>query len=218
MQTQPNGLNFSFLILAATALALAAGSTSHAGDAPQTKAKPHKIAVDFAKGNQVQVLGEYEYEGSVIVIPEAKQEEPGAKPVVQKSKALPMRVSAKLKYVQRGTGSGQAVRLYDSAVAKINLDTGKTKPELEMANRLVIARLKNKPGMRVEMASIKNMLNQKEYELLQTAADPLSLPLLFSKKQAAVGDKWKPNLDALAKFSERRQNYHHRRRNEPQGR
>ena len=54
--------------------------------------------------------------------------------------------------------------------------------------------------MRVEMASIKDMLNQKEYELLQTAADPLSLPMLFSKKKASIGQKWEPNLDALAKF------------------
>ena len=200
MQIRPNGLSFSFLILAAIAIAVVPASASHAGDAPQTKAKPHNIAINFAKGSQVKVSGEFEYEGSVIVIPEAKQEKPGVKPKAQKPKALPLRVSANLKYSQRSTGSGQAVRLYDSAIAKINLDTGKTKPELELANRLVIARLKDKPGMRVEMASIKNMLNQKEYELLQTSADPLSLPMLFTKKGAAVGDKWKPNLDALAKF------------------
>ena len=200
MQTRPNGLNLSFLISAAIAFAFTGVSASHAGDAPQTKAKPHKISIDFAKGSQVQISGDYEYEGFVIVIPEAVQTKPGVKPKAQKSKSLPLRVSAKLNYFQRSTGNGQAVRLYDSAVAKINLDTGKTKPELELANRLVIARLKNSPGMRVEMASIKDMLNQKEYELLQTAADPLSLPVLFSKKQAAVGDKWEPNLDALAKF------------------
>ena len=200
MQTRPNGLNSSFLILAAIAMAFVPASISLAGDAQQTKNKPYKIAIDFAKGSQVKVLGEYEYEGSVIVIPEAVEAEPAAKRKAQKSKALPLRVSADLHYSQRSTGSGQAVRLYDSAIAKIKLDTGKTKPELELANRLVIARLKNKPGMRVEMASIKNMLNQKEYELLQTAADPLSLPMLFSKKQAKVGDNWKPNLDALAKF------------------
>ena len=200
MQTRPNGLNFSFLILAAIAMSFAPVSTSHAGDAQQTKSKPHKIAIDFAKGSQVQVLGEYEYEGSVIVIPEAEQTDPNNKPKAQKSKSLPLRVTADLRYYQRSTGGGQAVRLYDSATAKINLDSGKTKPELEMSNRLVIARLKDTPNMRVEMASIKDMLNQKEYELLQTAADPLSLPRLFSKKQAAVGDKWKPNLDALAKF------------------
>ena len=200
MKTRPNGLNLGFLVLAAIATTLTANSTSHAGDAPQTKEKSYQIAIEFAKGSQAKVLGEYEYEGSVIVIPEAEQEEPGVKPKAQKPQSLPLRVSADLKYFQRSTGNGQAVRLYDSAIAKINLDTGKTKPELEMANHLVIARLKDTPGMRVEMASIKNMLNQKEYELLQTAADPLSLPLLFYKKQAAVGDKWKPNLDALAKF------------------
>ena len=200
MQTRPNGLNFSFLILSAIAIAFVPASTSHAGDAQQTKTKPYEIAIDFAKGSQTQILGEYEYEGSVIVIPEAVQASPDDKPKAQKAQTLPLRVAADLHYFQRSTGSGQAVRLYDSAIAKIKLDTGAVKPELELANRLVIARLKDKPSMRVEMASIKDMLNQKEYELLQTAADPLSLPMLFSKKRAAVGDNWKPDLDALAKF------------------
>ena len=210
MQIRPNGPYSNFLTLAALATLFAFASTCFAGAAPQAKTKTktkakakakgksYSIGVNFPKGGQVRVVGEYEYEGSVIVIPEA--DETAKKPKPQKSKALPMRVSAKLEYDQRSTGNGQAVRLYDSAVARIRLDTGKTKPELELANRLVIARLKTKPRMRVEMASIKDMLNQKEYELLQTAADPLSLPMLFAKKNAVVGQKWAPNLDALAKF------------------
>ncbi len=201
MKFRPNGFNLSFnLVLAAIALAFA--STSFAGDLPQSqrnKGKTYQIAIDFAKGSQVRVSGEYEYEGSVIVVPEAKQSKK-TKPQEQKPKLLPLRVSANLKYDQRSTGSNQAVRLYDSAIAKINLDTGKTKPELELSNRLVIARLKKNPMMRVEMASIKSMLNQKEYELLLTAADPLSLPMLFSKQKATIGQKWEPDLNALAKF------------------
>ena len=201
MRIRPNRFYLSFnFVLAAIAIVLASTSTSSAGDFPQRKSnqgKAYQIAIDFAKGSQVRVAGEYEYEGSVIVIPEAENDKKAKAP---KPKVLPLRVSANLKYDQRSTGSNQAVRLYDSAVAKINLDTGKTKPELEMANRLIVARLKTKPQMRVEMASIKNMLNQKEYELLQTAADPLSLPMLFSKKKASIGEKWEPNLNALAKF------------------
>ena len=198
MQIRPNGSYSRLFNLVAIAIAFASASTCFAGQAPQTKGKSYSIGVDFAKGSQVRVLGEYEYEGSVIVIPEPLDDDKKSKP--QKSKALPMRVSAKLEYDQRSTGNGQAVRLYDSALASIRLDAGKTKPELEIANRLVIARLKAKPRMRVEMASIKDMLNQKEYELLQTAADPLSLPLLFKQKKATVGQKWEPSLDALAKF------------------
>ena len=198
MQIRPNTLYSSFFTLAAIAIAFASASTCFAGAVPQTKGKSYSIGIDFAKGAQTRVVGEYEYEGEVIVIPEAP--ETVRKPKPQKAKELPMRVSAKLEYDQRSTGNGQAVRLYDSAVARIRLDTGKTKPELELDNRLVIARLKNKPRMRVEMASIKDMLNQKEYELLQTAADPLSLPMLFSKKKVFVDQKWKPNLNALAKF------------------
>lgn len=202
MQIRPIGFKFSFAILATTALAFVSATTfagTQQTKAKKPKSKSYQIAIDFAKGSQVRVAGEYEYAGSVIVIPEANEADKKKKKE-QLSKALPMRVTAELKYIQRSTGGGQAVRFYDSAAAKIKLDAGKTTPELELANRLVIARLKAKPQMRVEMASIKGMLNQKEYELLQTAADPLSLPMLFAKKQAAVGDKWKPNSEALAKF------------------
>ena len=137
MHIRPNGLHPICFTLAVIAIAFASGSTCFAGAAPQAKGKSYSIGIDFAKGAQVRVVGEYEYEGEVIVIPEAP--ETAKKPKPQKAKELPMRVSAKLEYDQRSTGNGQAVRLYDSAVAKIRLDTGKTKPELELDNRLVIA-------------------------------------------------------------------------------
>lgn len=161
---------------------------------PQAESK-HDIAIEFNKDKQVRVAGEYEYEGSVIVVPEATEEAKEPAP-----KAMPLRVSARLRYSQRATSKGQAVRFYETAAAKIKLDEGRTNPSLGSDNRLVIARLKDKPMMRVEMASITDTLSQQEFELIRTSADPLSLPELFFKKKASVGDKWKPSLDALAKF------------------
>jgi len=76
MQIRPIGFKFSFVILATTALAFVSATTFAGTQQTQTKAKKpksksHQIAIDFAKGSQVRVAGEYEYEGSVIVIPEA---------------------------------------------------------------------------------------------------------------------------------------------------
>lgn len=191
MQNRRFALSLSCVIFITTFGVLTA-STTPLSACPQAE---YDIAIQFDNDQQVRISGEYEYEGNVVVVPEAIDEK--AKP---QTKALPLEVSARLRYTQRSTGNGQAVRFYEGAAAKIRLDEGRTNPQLDKSNRLVIARLKNKPMMRVEMASIQETLSQKEFELIQTSADPLSLPVLFQKKKASVGDKWKPNLDALAKF------------------
>jgi hypothetical protein len=193
MQTRRLALSLSCVIFITT-FGTVASSISPVSASPQAKAV-HDIAIEFSKDKQVRVAGEYEYEGSVVVVPEATEEKKEQAP-----KALPLRVSARLRYTQRATSRGQAVRYFETAAAKIKLDEGRTNPSLSSDNRLVIARLKDKPMMRVEMASIRDTLSQQEFELIRTSADPLSLPKLFQKKKASVGDKWKPSLDALAKF------------------
>ena len=71
MQIRLNGLYFNFMTLAA--IAITSASTCFAGAVPQTnaKGKSYSIGIDFAKGAQARVVGEYEYQGSVIVIPGA---------------------------------------------------------------------------------------------------------------------------------------------------
>ena len=92
MQIRPSALYSSFFTLAAIAIAFASASTCFAGAAPQAKGKAYSIGIDFAKGAQAHIVGEYEYEGEVIVIPETP--ETAGKPKPQKTKELPMRVSA----------------------------------------------------------------------------------------------------------------------------
>jgi hypothetical protein len=192
MQIRRSALSCVAIFTVFSSMALTVESVSAC---PQSKAVNHDIAIKFEKDQQVRVSGEYEYEGSVIVVPDDLEKKTKLKP-----KSLPLRVSARLKYTQRSTGNNQAVRFYDGAAANIKLDQGRTNPNLLKSNRLIIARLKDKPMMRVEMASIRETLSQKEFELIQTSADPLSLPKLFAKRKASIGDKWKPDLDALAKF------------------
>lgn len=149
------------------------------------------LAVKFSKKEQIRVLAEIEHDGNVIVIPDGE----AAKPT-----ALPLRVNGKLKYYQRLTNATQAIRYFDQAEAKIKLEKGKMSPVLEKQNRLIIARLKAKTSGRVEMASVRDTLQQEELELLQAPADPLSLSELFTKSGIEVGQKWEPSDLALAKF------------------
>ena len=61
MQIRPNAVYSSFFTMAAIAIAFASASTCFAGTAPQAKGKSYSIGVEFAKGAQVRVVGEYEY-------------------------------------------------------------------------------------------------------------------------------------------------------------
>ncbi|MEL7497379.1 MAG: hypothetical protein AAFN77_07185 [Planctomycetota bacterium] len=149
------------------------------------------LAVKFPKSEQCRIITEIEHEGSVIVVPDDPQAAP---------KPLPLKVNGTLKYHQRITNATQAIRYFDVAKADIELDKGETKPELDKTNRLIIARLKAETSGRVEMASVRDTLQQEELELLQTPSDPLSLSDLFYKEALKVGQKWEPSDQALAKF------------------
>lgn len=150
-----------------------------------------ELAVKFSKKEQTRVLAEIEHDGNVIVIPDGEDAQPTS---------LPLRVNGKLKYFQRLTNPTQAIRYFDQAEAKIKLEKGKVAPVLDDSNRLIIARLKTKTSGRVEMASVRDTLQQEELELLQAPADPLSLSELFTKSDVKVGQKWEPSDRVLAKF------------------
>jgi len=151
------------------------------------------LSIQFPKNEQTQVVSELEHEGDVILAT-------GADMSKRKVQALPMKVSADLDYTQRVTGKNQVVRYFKTAKAEIKLAKGVTRPQLSKNNRLVIARLKNSPYKLVEMASISETLKQEEHELLQTLADPLTLGSLIAKNNVSIGDSWKPDDLALAKF------------------
>jgi len=113
---------------------------------------------------------------------------------------LPLDVNAKISFYQRINGTDQAIRFYDKAQADIKLEKGTTRPAIEESNRLIVARLKQRAGERVEFASITDVLQQSELELIQNAADPLTLASIFTKEEVKVGAKWQPSNAALAKL------------------
>ncbi|MFK7769395.1 MAG: hypothetical protein AB8B55_19385 [Mariniblastus sp.] len=170
----------SFIVL----LAMMVSATAQAQDKID-------LAIDFAKSGQSKVTANYEHTGSVIVTPDDPDEKP---------RNLPLAVTGKQSYFQRPTSSDQAIRFFEIAEANISLEKGKTTPKLGESNRLVIARLKSKPGRQVELASISGTLDQSELELIQNAGDPLTLGKVFSKSGLKVGDKWDPKAADLAKL------------------
>ncbi len=149
------------------------------------------LKVEFAKNSQCRILTEVEHDGQVLVNPENDQD---------RTKSLPLKVTGKLKYFQRTTSGSQAIRYFEQATASIKLEQGKSEPELADDNRVVIARIKTGKGGRPEMASIANILEQQELELIQNPADPLSLEKVFSRNKVEIGKPWDPDLTALSQF------------------
>ncbi len=152
------------------------------------------ISINENRGLQQRVDARYEHDGKVVVDNAGQAEQ---------KERLNMKTVADLVFHQRLTGSAadpQAIRYYDSSYGNFNIDKGKTKATLEKQNRLIVARLKSKPGQRIQMASILDLLNQTELNLIKNPADPLTYAGLLTKKSVAQGDKWEVDKNALADF------------------
>ena len=161
------------------------------------------LDIEFSTAKQVRISSNYEHVGDVLVItdPEDSEEDskkdskPGVKP-------LRLSVEAKMTYTQRTMNPTQTIRYFENAGAKIKLDKGTSNPRLAENNRLVVARSKEKSkgNQEVEMASVKDTLQQSELDLIQNPADPMTLADLLNKDRIKEGDSWKPSNIALAKF------------------
>ena len=170
-----------------------------------TSAQQFDLEVDFPKNKQVRVTSNFEHVGDVLVITdpvetkESKKKKEKPKPGV---KPLRLSVEAKMTYAQRTMGATQSIRYFENASAKIKLDKGTTNPRLTENNRLVVARSqeKSKGNQEVEMASVKDTLQESELDLIQNPADPMTLADLLNKDGVKQGDSWKPTNIALAKF------------------
>ncbi len=155
-----------------------------------------KIDIKIAenRGLQQKIDARYEHEG-IVTVDNAGQSEAAEK--------LKMKTVADLVFHQRLTGTAkdpQAIRYYDSSYGNFNIHKGKSKASLEDNNRLIVARLKSVPGQRIQMASVQDLLNQSELNLIKNPCDPLTFAGLLSRKSVAPGDKWEANKNALANF------------------
>ena len=155
------------------------------------------LEVEFPKTQQVRVSSIYEHAGDVLVISDTT--DPKKKPKVN---PLKLSVEAKMTYAQRTMSPTQTIRYFENAAAKIKLDKGTANPRLAENNRLVVARSKEKSkgNQDVEMASVKDTLQQSELDLIQNPGDPMTLAGLLNKDGLKQGDSWKPSNIALAKF------------------
>lgn len=152
------------------------------------------IKIADNRGLQQKIDARYEHDGIVIVDNAGQSEE---------AEKLKMKTVADLVFHQRLTGSAkdpQAIRYYDSSYGNFNIHKGKSKASLENKNRLIVARLKSKPGQRIQMASVQDLLNQSELNLIKNPADPLTYAGLLTKKSVTAGDKWEVEKSALADF------------------
>lgn len=173
-----------------------------------------KTAIDlqlkFPTAEQCRISANYQYVGDVIVIPareetaadpqDPKQDSKPAKPQPNKAQLLPLKVEANFDYFQRMTKPTQAVRYYQAAKGDIELNKTKRSSELAGDNRLIIARLSDKAGVNIEMASIASTLVQGELELIQNPLDPLTICQVLSRDNVKQGDEWKPDDKDLAKL------------------
>lgn len=155
-----------------------------------------KIDIKIAdnRGLQQKVDARFEHDG-IVTVDNAGQSDEAEK--------LKMKTVADLVFHQRLTGSAkdpQAIRYYDSSYGNFNIHKGKSKASLEDKNRMIVARLTSKPGRRIQMASVQDLLNQSELNLIKNPADPLTYVGLLTKKSVAEGDKWEVEKGALADF------------------
>lgn len=176
-------------IAAATVIFNCVASTS-------TLAKTYDIKIATNRGLQQRVEARYEHDGKVVVAGSSESES-------ERQTQLPMKTVAKMVYHQRLTGTAkdpQAIRYFENATGNFNIEKGKVDSSVTQKNRMVVARLKSVPGQRLQMASVMDALSQSEYELIKNPADPLTFKNLLTKKNVAIGDKWKIENDALADF------------------
>ncbi len=152
----------------------------------------YNILVQYQSGDFAQINMLITHNGT-ITLKDAERDDA--------ARSLPLHVDAKIKYDQRFTGRDNllAIRAYDpSTHAKIKVSDGKRNTVLTDKNRYVIARLK-KQGP-IQSASLEDVLNQTEADLITNPADPLSFAKLFDKTNVKIGDQWDAPDEALSTF------------------
>ena len=158
--------------------------------------EPFDLAVDFEKGDLHRIKLQISHVGDVVVAD--FEEEDG------EQKVLPLDVNAQLTYDQRYTGDpdrAQSIRYYhEASTAEIKINQQEAISDLSPTNRWIIARLRDK-NQRYQVASIADVLNQTEMELIKNPADPLSLAGLFNQRNIKLRSQWSVPSRALATFS-----------------
>jgi hypothetical protein len=156
--------------------------------------RSYGIEAQYDKAKVYQVEVQLEHAGTVLIEYHDKE--------IQDQK-FPIHVKAGLNFYERFIGSPtkpQSVRFYQDATASIQIDQAKLDSKLNPENRLIVSRIKTDTGNKFQFASVNDILQQKELELIKNPGDPLALPAILSHFQSAVGSTWEPDRDALARL------------------
>ncbi len=146
------------------------------------------------KSQVYRVETQVEHSGTVIVEYHEKDRE---------NQQYQIDVKAKLDYKERFIGSvakPQAVRLYDVAKAEMVIDNVPLVRELAPENGLLVARIQNEHGNALQFASVNDILQQRELELIRNPCDSIAIPGLVSKSKIKSGTSWEPDREQLARL------------------
>ncbi len=152
------------------------------------------LNVEYQNSTQYEVQSQVQHTGRVLIL------QSGEEATIQ---SLPLQVAARLGFHERFVGipgNPQVVRYFNQCKAEIQLDQGTTVSQLSENNKLIVSRLNTKASEGIQSASIVDMLEQAEMDLLITPADPLTFAALLNKQQVEIGDEWEPGRQQLAKF------------------
>ncbi len=101
------------------------------------------IEVEYQKDEQYRVQSQYQHQGTVTILQAGDADQAGNS---AKSESLPIEVDARLDYFERFVGSAtnrQAVRYYETSIANIEINKGKTESKLNDKNKLVVTRIRS---------------------------------------------------------------------------
>jgi hypothetical protein len=152
------------------------------------------------KGGASRVEARIEVSGELKLLETIGTEDGGKSK--QKSTALPLNVTAQLRYADRNLASdkgvlSRSIRLYDLAQAKMKVGQGEMTTTLaEDRGTIVVQESKAETNL----YSPAGPLQREELELLSIPGDSGLLNLLLSDKKVKAGDTWEPLQDVLTRL------------------
>jgi hypothetical protein len=164
-------------------------------DTAAAQSEKTKINLAPQPGTIVTARAQLEFEGDVIGLPNAAEEE--SNPSVR------LRVSALHSFDQIHVDRQNALRKYAEAYAKISLEKRDSQTTLAPANQqIVVRRTKSSFGRPIQYFALGSNLTQPELELLLIPCDLLALSEALHNEGAKINEQWTPSdLAAQALFS-----------------
>jgi len=152
------------------------------------------------KGGAARVEARIEVAGELKLLETVGTEDGGKSK--QKSTAVPLTVTAQLRYVDRELAPGKSVlqrsiRLYDLAQAKMKVGQGELTTSLAEDRQTIV--LQEAKG-ETDLFSPAGPLQREELELLSVPGDSGLLNLLLPAKKVKAGDQWEPSQDVLTRL------------------